>query len=110
MPPISQPTFKTDQINVDIVNAETPLITNLSIGSTSTEFSHALQAGLKQIVVRSRVLATLQLAFVATESGTKYITLKPGTVLELNDLDFSSKTLYVQSDTITTVEILELYT
>lgn len=107
---IASPTFKADNISVDIINAENVLITNLSIPSTGTEYSHALQSGLKQITVRSRVLATVQIAFVSTESGTKYLTLKPGTVLHLSDIDFTSQTIYLQSDTITTMEIMELYT
>lgn len=90
--------------------ASAPTITNLSIPSTATEVSHALQNGLKKIIIRSRVIATVQIAFTSTESGTKYITLSPGTVLCLDGIDFDSKTLYAQSDTITTLEILELHT
>jgi hypothetical protein len=85
-------------------------ITNLSVPLASTEVSHVLQSNVKRIVLRARNLAKLQVAFVATESGTKYITVPKGVTLDLDGIDLSSSTIYVQSDKAsTTVEILETY-
>lgn len=108
--PISSPTFKPSNVSVDIINAENPLITNLSISSIDTEFSHALQSGIKGLIIRNRNKVDTKIAFASGESATNYITLRGGSVLSLMDLDFTSKTIYVQSGTISILEILELYT
>lgn len=106
--PISQPTFKPSDVTVTLAN--NPLITNLSIPIINTEVSHALQNGLRKLMVKSRSHAILKLSFFSGESATKYITLKPANVLVVDEIDFLSKSIYVQSDTVTTLEILELYT
>ena len=84
-------------------------ITNLNITSTGSEFSHSLTNNLKQLMVRSRVGATIQFAFTVSESGTKYATIEKKAVLKMEALDFSSKVLYLQADKTGIVEILELY-
>lgn len=85
-------------------------ITNLSVPLVATEVSHVLQSSVKRIVMRARNYAQLQIAFVSTESGTNYITIPQGATLDLDGIDFLSKTVYVQSNKAsTTVEILELY-
>jgi hypothetical protein len=106
--PISQPTFSPAEITV--TGATSSRITNLSVPIAFTEVSHLLQTNVKQLIIRSRNLANLQIAFVSTESGTKYLTIPPGCNLKLDNIEFSSTTLYIQSSTAsTTVEILELY-
>lgn len=107
---IASPTFKPSDVTVDIANSTDVSITNLSLPDINTEVSHTLNANLKQLTIRSRSLATIKIAFTISESATKYLTLKAGAVLELNDLDFSSKIIYLQSGTITIVEIFELHT
>lgn len=83
-------------------------ITNHTAGTSET--SHALISDLKQLIIRSRdVTATLQIAYTATESGTKYMTIRPHTVYEVMDLKFSGVTLYITADKTTVVEIQELY-
>jgi len=104
--PVSSPVFKP----VISTGATSKLITNLSLPTINTEVSHSLQDGLRAIMIRSRVLAKIQVGFVATESGTNYVTVNAGTVFYLNEIEFESSTIFLQSDTITTVEILELYT
>ncbi len=91
------------------IGATTPKITNLVIATPATEESHALNGNLRSLVIRARDRVQLQIAFTATESATKYITLNAGAVLSLDSLEFDSKTIYIQSDTATTVEILELH-
>ena len=77
---------------------------------SGTEYSHLLQSNVKQLIIRSRDFAQLQVAFVATESGTKFMTVPKGNSLFLNDIEFSSTTIYIQSTSNNDVaEILELY-
>ena len=111
MSPITQQGFiPSADLNVTLAASTTPKITNLLLTNSDTEYSHALTTNLKQCIIRSRQFAKLQVCFVSAESGSKYITIPKGTSLSLNDLDFTGKTLYLQSDTSSvTVEILELY-
>jgi len=88
--------------------AATPTITNLSAPVANTEVSHALQANVKKFLIRSRLRATIQFAFVSTESGTKFITMKPNTSYYEQDLKLSGVTLYLQTTVAgNTIEILE---
>lgn len=85
-------------------------ITNLVLTTSGVEQSLVLNNNLRGIIIRSRDLSTLQLAFVSGESSTKYLTIKPRAVLSLEDLEFATSTLYIQADSDNTiVEILELY-
>lgn len=107
---MSNVTVTTTKQSISIVGSQSTKITNLSLANSGTEYSHSLTANLKQLIIRSRGIAKLQISFTNGESGTKYITIPKGSNLSLIDLDFISKTLYLQSDTnSTTVEILELY-
>jgi len=93
------------------VGAKSSKITNLPVPVINTEVPHVLQNGLRSIIVKSRVSnTTLQCAFTATESASKYVTIKKNNVLAIDLLQMDGATLYVQSDKVTTVEILELYT
>ena len=106
--PIGLPVFKTPTSGATA--ATTTKITNLSMPSANTEYSHSFTNNLKQFIIRSRKSAVVKIAFTNGESGTKYVTLPRGTNLCLEGLDFSSTTLYVQSDEATnTLEIIELY-
>ncbi len=104
---IASPTFKSD---VDILNAEDWIITNLTLATPSTEVTHTVQPGIKQIVIRSRTRTDVQIATIATESSSNYITIKAGCSLSLTEIDFTGKVLYMQSPSIAVLEILELYT
>jgi hypothetical protein len=89
----------------------TPTISNPTLTTATTEQSIALQNGLKQLIVRvqSPINARLQYAFISGESGTNFMTIPAGTSLSLKDVNFNSKTLYIQSDkNNTVVEILQL--
>jgi hypothetical protein len=74
----------------------------------NTEFSQALSADTKKYLIRARGNATIQLAFVATESATKFITIPKGVSYTEESLDLDSTTLYMQVDKVSEViEILE---
>lgn len=89
-------------------SATTPTMTNLSLPTPDTEVSHVLQTDLKQLLFKTRDRKSLKYAFVSGESGTKYMTVPPSGIVVLDGLSFSGKTLYLQSPSVTTVEILEL--
>lgn len=89
--------------------ANSVTVTNLSLPVISTEVSLTLQSNLKGVIIRSRTAANVQIAFVATESGTKYLTIPRGTSLSLDVLNFTGKTLYAQADKVTTLEIVEFH-
>ena len=108
--PIGLPAYKPASGTTTIERPDTPTITNLVVPTAGVEVSHVLQNNLFQVIIRSRVTASLQVSFVLGESGTKFITVPRGAVLTLNEINFNSRTLYIQSDTVTTVEILELHT
>lgn len=94
--------------DVDLTYSQNVRMTNLSVSTSET--SHALISGLRQLMIRSRTLgARLQLAFVSGESTTNYITLEPACVYEITDLKFNGQTLYITSSESATVEIQELY-
>ena len=86
-------------------------ITNLSIPLAATEVSLALSSGLKKLLFRLRSSnATLQYAFISTESGTKFITLEPNTVYYEENLNLTGVILFVQADKASqTLEVLEWF-
>ena len=89
-------------------NASTPAVYNLSMPLSGTEYSQALSAGTKRILVRMRVKAAAKLAFVSGDSGTLFLTLNPGTVFIEENLDLNGVTIYLQSNEANQVaEILE---
>ena len=84
-----------------------PKIYNVDVVTASTEVSQALTSNTKQFTIRVRGSANLQLAFIATESSSNFITVPSGTTLIQDGLDFSG-TLYFQTDKASQkVEILE---
>jgi len=100
---------QTSDVNISSISEKSQniKITNLSV--TTGETSHALTANLRQLIIKDRGSTKLQVAFVATETATKYITIWKGTTLTLDELDLSGKTLYLKASASTIVEIIELY-
>lgn len=106
--PISQPSFKPGQTT--LIGASSSNITNLPLTLADTEYSLALQANLKQLLIKARGYSTLRIAFVATETATKYFTISKGGTLTLDNLSFVSETLYIRASVAGEIaEILELY-
>lgn len=104
----TQTNFVTGSVTIQA--AQNILITNLDILSSGVEYSHSLQANTKKVIIRCRGLANVQLAFIATDSATKYFTIPRGTCFELADVDLTSKTIYVQANIASQVlEIIETY-
>lgn len=76
----------------------TPAIQNVSLVLANTEYSITIPVNTVEFSIRTRKNSLLKLAYTATESGTKYITIWPGeTYTESAITDSASLTLYVQS-------------
>lgn len=87
----------------------TPDIQNVSLAVAGTEYSITIPTASVSYAIRTRNCSKLQLAFTATESSTKYITIWPGeTYGEEGLTSTASITLYVQSST--AGEVLEVWT
>lgn len=90
-----------------IVGASTPTIYNVSAPTAGTEYSQTLSTNVKKFTIRCRDNAKTQLAFESGESGTNYITIRPGTVYSEESLGFTG-VLYFQTNKNTqTIEIWE---
>lgn len=110
MSPNAQQGFIPSSVSVTVAASQNAKVTNVTLTLQNTEYSHPLTSNLKQCIIKARGFAKLQISFTSGDSGTKFLTIPNGTSLSLNDLDFTSKTLYLQSDTSSVVvEILELY-
>lgn len=86
------------------------IVNKISPVTTDTEFSQTITEGTQQLLIRCRGSATIKFTFVSGESGTKYITIRRGTVYSAANLNLLGKTLYMQVDKASQViEIEEWY-
>ena len=100
-------TSRNTQATVTISASSTPVIYNVSVPLAATEVSQALSANTKKFTIKVRGNSNLQLAFVVTESGTKFITVPRSASYSEDALGFSG-TLFFQCDQPSqTVEIVE---
>lgn len=108
--PNLQPSFIPVASTVSVERSNSNLITNLSMSLANTEYSHTLQNKLHELIIKARESTRLKIAFVSGDSGVKFFTIEKGNVLFLSEVDFTGKTLYIQSTVASvTVEIMELY-
>lgn len=85
-------------------------ITNINNPAINTELTHVLQTNVRKIIIKSRKLATIRVAFAAGGTTAAYIEIPDGGYLELNDLVLPGATLYYRIDKSNRVlEILEQY-
>jgi len=86
---------KLDQIIAGVGGGTdtTATIYNVTMTSADTEQSQALPANTKEVVIRVRGNSTLKLAFSSGQSGTTYLTVRPGATFH-NSEYFVSQTLY----------------
>ncbi len=90
--------FTTSTSILKASGGTSPRITNVAVSTANTEVAHTLVASLKQILIRSRDGHKIQLAFTSTESGTKFITIKPGAVFQQSGVEYAGGSLYIQTD------------
>lgn len=108
--PNLQPSFIPVASTVSVERSSEVLITNLSMPLANNEYSHTLQNKLHELIIKAREATRLKVAFVSGDSGILYLSIEKGAVLFLNDVDFTGKTLYIQSTVAgVTVEIMELF-
>lgn len=82
-------------INVQFTLPGTPVIANIAVPAANTEQSYALPANTKRYMLRARGNARIQLAYVALQSGTNFMTVAPGNVYEIDNVS-TSVTIYFQ--------------
>lgn len=85
-----------------------PTIYNLAMATAGTEYSQALPANLKKVVIRSRNFGTLKIAFVAagTTAGP-YFSIPAGSSYAIDAIYLFDAVLKVNSDSASDVaEIL----
>ena len=77
---------------------KTPTIYNKTMTSANTEYSQTLPEGTKKVLIKERSGAALvKLAYVETESATKFITIPIGASKYIEGIWLSDTTLYFQS-------------
>lgn len=110
MTPVQQQTYKPKDLSVSLGLATNITVTNLTLTSSNTEYSHAFQTGVRYFVLRARNNAKLQIAFASGESSTKFVTIPNGCTFDLPDLSLTGKMIYIQSNIAgTVVELLETF-
>lgn len=82
---------------VPVKAATTNTLYNLvSPGIAGTEFSQALTASTKQLMIRCRQAFDIQFTFTSGESGSKYITIPRNVTYKVENIDLASATIYMQ--------------
>lgn len=89
------PAYPAQKVEIDY--PATPIITNLTLTSANTEYSHALPATTNKFLVQCRTAFAMKLSFISGESGTTYITIKADTWYFENGIEGTRRTLYIQS-------------
>jgi len=81
-------------------------IQNEVLTNSNEEYEITLPTYYKKILVQARQYTTIKFSFTKGESGTEYITVKPGTAYWEDNIR-AVENLYVQSPTAgTTVEVI----
>lgn len=88
------------------VGDSTPLIVNAPL-LANTEAVITFSTGARQILIKARNNAKLQFCFTSGQSSLNFITLFPFTCYSENNLNLISRTMFIQSDINTTLEVLE---
>lgn len=77
-----------------------PIVYNKTMTTENVEVNQELPAGTKKFLIKCRTSYAIKLAFVATESGTNYITVPADRAYKEEDLSLSgTRTLYFQCAT-----------
>jgi len=111
MTPVANQTAQQISSTVTISAATNYKVTNVSIaiGDINSEQSLALQSGVKKITIANRDNGKIQYTFVSGQSGTDFKTIPVKNHREISDINFTGKTLYFQTDKVSTIEIEEFY-
>lgn len=83
-----------------------PLVYNLNLTTSGTEYSQLLPEYTYKLMIRCRTANNMKLAFISGQSGTTYFSILSGEVY-WDDAISTGATVYLQSDTSSVVaEIL----
>ena len=83
-------------VNLNVGLKTNPIIYNLQLTNSGTEYSQALPSGTKSFLVRIRSLSKCELRYVSMSSN--YLTLPAGTTYTEQRIDGSSSlTLYLSA-------------
>ena len=94
---------ETHDLLTDIVNntggggTTLPTVFNKAVPTDATEESQVLPTNTSGYIVRTRGRSELQLAWVSTESATKYVTIRGNAVFEDKNFYSSAITLFFQT-------------
>ena len=87
-------------LQVDVVSwATTPALYNVAMTLANTEYSQALPANTRKLLIRCRGAYAIKVAYVSTESGTKYLTVPSGMTYWEDLIQPATLTLYFQCAT-----------
>jgi len=92
----------------DLVPPTTPTVYNVvTPGTANTETSQLLTDGTRKFTIKVRGEADLKLAYTATESGTKYISVPACSVYTEENISFTGSLFFQVNKISQTVEIIE---
>lgn len=96
-------------ITTTSAGATSPVVAQVAMASAATEYSYVLPAGCRQFQLKLQSGATLQVAYVAGQSGTNYLTVPRYCFYAESDLLLTGTlTVYFQSPTGS--QVLEILT
>ena len=89
-------------LDVNVLNlpspAGTPVITNVSLPTASTQYSVTLPSTTKRFYIKLRGDAKMQIAFISGQTNTNYVTISPGSTYKEENLTLTgSLTIYLQT-------------
>lgn len=90
-----------------VQESQSPVIYNVTVLLPNIEVVQLLNDSTKSFSIRVRGVSKLQLAFVAGQSGTKYITIGAGCTYIADGLNFSGSLYFQTTQASQVVEILE---
>lgn len=92
--------------------ATTPIIYNVSAPTANTEYSQALPVGTKKFTAKVRSgLAKMQYAYISGQTGTNYMSVPTGGVVDQTDLNTAGVvTFYFQTNKATQILEIEAWT
>jgi len=77
----------------------TPAVYNVTMTNAATEYSQALPANTRKLMIKCRGSYAIRVCFASGESGTKYVTVLANQSYWEDGIKATSLTLYFQCDT-----------
>lgn len=87
----------TTTARAKIITVTQLTIANVSMPTAGTEYSYVIPDNTKKLLFRVREPAECNISYIMGNTGTVYLTLKPGTVYYKENLDLTNVTIYFKS-------------